>query len=49
VDKHFLSLISKTLDIPPEVLKYDSTTETVPQWTSLSHWEVIEAIETNII
>lgn len=45
MDEKFLNLIAGTLDIPVEELKYESTTETVPQWTSLSHWEIIEVIE----
>lgn len=45
MDEKFVSLIAETLGISPDDLKYDSTTETVPQWTSLSHWEIIEVIE----
>lgn len=45
MDAKFLELISLTLRVPVEALKYESTTETLPQWTSLSHWELIEAIE----
>jgi Acyl carrier protein len=45
MDEKFLKLIASTLEIDAEDLKYDSTTETIPQWTSLSHWEIIEAIE----
>ncbi|SHH59282.1 acyl carrier protein [Sporobacter termitidis DSM 10068] len=45
MDEKFVNLIASTLEIPADDLKYDSTTETVPQWTSLSHWEIIEALE----
>lgn len=45
MDERFLFLVSTTLDIPVEELKYESTAESFPQWTSLTHWEVIEAIE----
>lgn len=45
MDEKFVSLIASALGIPKDTLKYESTTETVPQWTSLSHWEIIETIE----
>jgi acyl carrier protein len=45
MDEKFLSLVSITLNIPKEKLTYESTAESFPQWTSLSHWELIEAIE----
>ncbi len=45
MDENFLNLIATTLDIPVGNLKNESTTETIPQWTSLSHWEIVEAIE----
>jgi len=45
MDTKFLNLISATLKVPLDQLRNESTTETLPQWTSLSHWEVIEAIE----
>lgn len=45
MDEKFVNLIASKLGIPADDLKYDSTTETVPQWTSLSHWEIIEALE----
>lgn len=47
MDNKFLNLVASTLDVPVEELKADSTAETLPQWTSLSHWEVIDAIETH--
>jgi acyl carrier protein len=45
MDEKFINLIASVLGIPAEELKRDSTTETVPQWTSLSHWEIIAALE----
>jgi acyl carrier protein len=45
MDEKFVNLIASALGIPADDLKYESTIETVPQWTSLSHWEIIEAIE----
>ena len=45
MDEKLISLIASVLSIAPEDLEYESTTETVPQWTSLSHWEIIDAIE----
>jgi acyl carrier protein len=45
MDEEFVSLIAETLGISADDLKNDSTTETIPEWTSLSHWEIIEAIE----
>lgn len=45
MDKKFVDMIAAALNIPAEDLEYDSTTETVPQWTSLSHWEIIDMIE----
>jgi acyl carrier protein len=45
MDEKFVNLVASKLGIQADDLKYDSTTETVPQWTSLSHWEVIEALE----
>ena len=45
MDEYFLNLIATTIKVPVEELKVDSTTESLTQWTSLSHWEVIEALE----
>ncbi len=45
MDVEFVNLVAAVLGIPEDALHYDSTTETVPEWTSLSHWEIIEAIE----
>jgi acyl carrier protein len=45
MDDRFLSLVAAVLGISEKELQYDSTTETVPQWTSLSHWEIIGVIE----
>ncbi len=45
MDEKFVNLIASTLKISSDEIKDDSTTETVPQWTSLSHWEIIAAIE----
>jgi acyl carrier protein len=45
MDDEFVNLVAAALGIPEVDLQYDSTTETVPEWTSLSHWEIIEALE----
>lgn len=45
MDEPFLTLVSRTLKVPVTDLKEDSTTDTLPQWTSLSHWELIQALE----
>jgi acyl carrier protein len=45
MDATFLTLIATTLKVPVTELREDSTTQTLPQWTSLTHWEVIEAME----
>jgi acyl carrier protein len=45
MNDEFISLITSVLQIPADALTVDSTTETVPEWTSLSHWEIIDALE----
>lgn len=45
MDEKFLNLVASALDINPQSLKEDSTTETVPQWDSLNHWNVIGTLE----
>lgn len=45
MDQKFLNLIAATLNISVDALQYESTTETIPEWTSLSHWEIIDVLE----
>jgi acyl carrier protein len=45
MDERFLNLVSSTLQVPLNQLKYESTMDSFPEWTSLSHWELIDAIE----
>jgi acyl carrier protein len=45
MDRKFVQLIASALGISEAGLRTDSTTETVPEWTSLSHWEIIETLE----
>jgi len=45
MDEKFLNIVAKTLNINVEALKYDSTTETIPEWDSLNHWAVIGKLE----
>ncbi len=45
MDKKFLSVVARTLEVDPQVLKEDSTAETISEWDSLNHWAVIGALE----
>lgn len=45
MDNKFLGIVSQVLNVDPERLKEDDTTETLPEWDSLNHWAVISALE----
>jgi acyl carrier protein len=45
MDERFIKLFSATLNVPVDEIKPESTTESLPQWSSLSHWELIASIE----
>jgi acyl carrier protein len=45
MDEKFLNLVSNTLGVPLNQLQFESTKDSFPEWTSLSHWELIDAIE----
>lgn len=45
MDTEFLNLVAATLKTQVENLEEEATVETLPEWTSLSHWEVIGALE----
>lgn len=45
MDKKFLDIVAQILEVNPEKLQEDTTTETLPEWDSLNHWSVISALE----
>lgn len=45
MDKGFTNTVAKVLKISPELLKEDSTADSIPQWDSLNHWIVIGELE----
>lgn len=45
MNKDFINLVAEILKIDPSCLKRQSTTESIPQWDSLTHWTVIGKLE----
>lgn len=45
MDNEFMNVIAHILKVKPYVLNENSTTGTVPEWDSLSHWLVIAGLE----
>lgn len=45
MDMDFINLVANAIKCNPEVLKEDSTAETVHEWDSLNHWRVISLLE----
>lgn len=45
MDNIFLDNVARVLNVTVDMLKEDSTAQTIPEWDSLNHWRVVETLE----
>lgn len=45
MDREFIEVVAGLLKIRPEALNEESTAGSIPEWDSLSHWQIIGELE----